>query len=57
MPNRLVEAIQLAAITLSNEKFDAALVPVHDIDPALAEELTTLAREFRFDRILAFIDR
>jgi CheY-like chemotaxis protein len=56
LPEALRDELREAAIGLSNEDFEAALVPVRDLDPTLAERLAALAREFRFDRILELID-
>jgi CheY-like chemotaxis protein len=52
LPQELREKLRHAALSLSNEDVDAALEPVRDLNPALAEGLAELAREFRFDRIL-----
>ncbi|MCU7937646.1 MAG: response regulator, partial [Candidatus Thiodiazotropha sp. (ex Dulcina madagascariensis)] len=55
LPKELLETLRVTALSLSNVDFDAALAPVRDLDPALAEGLAALAREFRFDRILKLL--
>ncbi|MCU7935991.1 MAG: response regulator, partial [Candidatus Thiodiazotropha sp. (ex Dulcina madagascariensis)] len=56
LPKELLETLRVTALSLSNVDFDAALAPVRELDPALAEGLAALAREFRFDRILELLD-
>ncbi|MCU7904750.1 MAG: transporter substrate-binding protein [Candidatus Thiodiazotropha sp. (ex Epidulcina cf. delphinae)] len=56
LPKALLGTLRVTALSLDNVDFDAALAPVRDLDPALAEGLATLAREFRFDRILKLLD-
>ncbi|MCU7921326.1 MAG: response regulator [Candidatus Thiodiazotropha sp. (ex Dulcina madagascariensis)] len=56
LPKELLETLRVTALSLSNEDFDAALAPVRDFDPTLAERLAVLAREFHFDRILELLD-
>jgi hypothetical protein len=57
LPRELHKALRIAALSLSVEDFDIALDSVREQDPALAEGLTTLAREFRFDQILELLDK
>ncbi|MCU7937162.1 MAG: response regulator [Candidatus Thiodiazotropha sp. (ex Dulcina madagascariensis)] len=56
LPKELLETLRVTALSLNNEDFDAALAPVRDFDPTLAERLAVLAREFHFDRILELLD-
>ncbi|MCU7904751.1 MAG: nitrate- and nitrite sensing domain-containing protein [Candidatus Thiodiazotropha sp. (ex Epidulcina cf. delphinae)] len=56
LPKELLESLRHAAVSLSNKDFDAALLPVLELDPTLAEGLATLARAFRFERILELLD-
>ena len=56
LPRELREGLREAARSLSDEEFAAALVPVRERDPELAEGLDRLAREFRFDRILGLLE-
>ncbi len=56
LPEELRDTLRDAAVTLSNEAFDDALVPVRARDPALADGLADLAQNFRFDRILELLD-
>ncbi|MCU7928984.1 MAG: response regulator [Candidatus Thiodiazotropha sp. (ex Dulcina madagascariensis)] len=55
LPKELLEKLRIAARSLSNEAFEAALIPVREHNPDLAEGLSALAREFRFDRILELL--
>ncbi|MCU7921322.1 MAG: nitrate- and nitrite sensing domain-containing protein [Candidatus Thiodiazotropha sp. (ex Dulcina madagascariensis)] len=55
LPKELLESLRNAAVSLNNKDFDAALLPVLELDPTLAEGLAALAREFRFDRILELL--
>ena len=57
LPAELREALRKAAKSLNDEGFEAALVSVHERDPALADGLAALAREFRFDRILVLLGK
>ncbi|MFC1747866.1 hypothetical protein ACFL2V_03585 [Pseudomonadota bacterium] len=43
-------------ITLSNDDFETARVPIRGGDSALADGLAALVREFRFDRILELLN-
>ncbi|MCU7928078.1 MAG: hypothetical protein KZQ97_16775 [Candidatus Thiodiazotropha sp. (ex Dulcina madagascariensis)] len=56
LPKERRESLYDAAVSLSNEQFDAALLSVRERDPALAEGLAALTGEFRFDRILELLD-
>jgi len=56
LPKELMEALRVAALSLSNEEFNGALDAVREQKPDLAEGLAGLAREFRFDRILELLD-
>lgn len=56
LPEALRQALWQAALSLSNEAFEAALTPLRGHDPALAEGLAAMAREFQFDRIQALIN-
>ncbi|MCU7928074.1 MAG: response regulator [Candidatus Thiodiazotropha sp. (ex Dulcina madagascariensis)] len=55
LPIAVLEKLRSAALSLSNDDFEAALIPVRERDPALAEGLAALAREFRFDQILKLL--
>jgi signal transduction histidine kinase/DNA-binding response OmpR family regulator len=56
IPQELRERLRLAALSLSNEELEIALVPLREIDPVLADSLARLAQEFRFDRIQALLE-
>ena len=55
LPEAVRESLRVAALSLREENFEAALAPVREYDPALAERLAALAREFRYDRILGLL--
>ncbi len=52
LPKDLREMLHRAALSLSREEIESALLAIRDHDPDLAEGLGALARDFRFDRIL-----
>ena len=56
LPAELRETLRNAALAADDEDFIAALESLREQDPALAEGLAALAREFRFDRILELLD-
>jgi PAS domain S-box-containing protein len=51
LPPELRERIRMAAVALNTKAFDAALDSVRDQQPALADGLAELEKEFRFDVI------
>ncbi|MES9875280.1 MAG: ATP-binding protein [Candidatus Sedimenticola sp. 6PFRAG7] len=55
LPQGLRETLQLTALSLNSNDFEAVLELVREQNPALAEGLAALAREFRFDRILELL--
>ncbi|MEN8188718.1 MAG: two-component regulator propeller domain-containing protein [Thermodesulfobacteriota bacterium] len=55
LPPELQKTLYEAASSLNDLKFIAALKQVQRIDPALAEGLAPLAREFQFDKILQLL--
>ena len=55
LPEALRESLRNTALSLWQEDFEAALEPVRERDPALAEGLATLAQDFRYDRILELL--
>jgi CheY-like chemotaxis protein/anti-sigma regulatory factor (Ser/Thr protein kinase) len=57
LPWELRERIRVAAVSLSSEEFDAALGSVRELNTDLADGLTALAREFRFDLIQELLDK
>jgi ABC-type amino acid transport substrate-binding protein len=56
IPRELRERLRHAALSLNSEEFETALIPLQEIDPGVAASLARLAKEFRFDRILALLD-
>ena len=55
LPEALRESLRIIALSLRQEEFEATLVSVRERDPALAEGLAVLSREFRYDRILELL--
>lgn len=53
LPNDIRDELMTAARQLDIEACEAAIERVRSLDPALANHLTTVARTFRFDRIVA----
>ncbi len=56
LPKEQREKLRAAALTLSEQDVETALIPVRERDPVLADGLAALAREFRFGQILALLD-
>ena len=56
IPAEVREALYHAALSLDLDKFRAALEPLRDCNPSLAEGLAKLARKFHFERILELLE-
>jgi signal transduction histidine kinase/CheY-like chemotaxis protein len=53
LPDAIRNELMTAASQLDIEACEAAIARVRSLDPALADQLTAVARSFRFDRIVA----
>jgi cell division protein YceG involved in septum cleavage len=53
----LLNELRSTAQSLNSEEFERALVKVHGYDASLAAGLATLAKEFRFDKILDLLNK